>query len=478
MNDIINYNNKQYKFIINKTFKTTTDITERTIMIADAFGLGVDDEQEFNLYENFTFGFNLGDIVYITGDSGSGKTVLLNEIKVKLDREDYVDYDELIIDDNEVLINSVGKNLNDAVRILSLVGLNDAFLFLRKYKQLSDGQKRRYKIAKLINLDKKVWFFDEFLATLDRETAKIIAFNLQKNVRKLNKTLIIATTHIDLKEDLQPNIYIYKKFNDDIITEYNDEIDKEKRCSIIKDLKVEIGDKNDYNVLKKFHYKNEGIGAVKNIYSLTLNNSTIGVIVITYPLLSLRGRNTAIPGYSEASSENAKKINEDFECIGRIVIHPKYRSIGLAYNSIKEYMKLTTCKYIETIAVMANYNPFFEKAGMIKVDYDKDYDKTYLKILNNFREIGFEIDLMHSVKYITNIYNNLNKEQKLSFLADCERLIKGYNSTHGGDYVIKEINGEIQEFDFIKKIIRGNIVYLYKENENYKEIIKKNLFQF
>ncbi len=51
---------------------------------------------------------------------------------------------------NKPIIETVGKTLKEALEILSKVGLNDAFLFLHTYKQLSDGQKYRYKIAKLI----------------------------------------------------------------------------------------------------------------------------------------------------------------------------------------------------------------------------------------------------------------------------------------------------------------------------------------
>ena len=42
------------------------------------------------------------------------------------------------------------------------------------------------------------WIFDEFAATLDRDTAKIVAFNLQKLARQNGKAVLAATTHTDL----------------------------------------------------------------------------------------------------------------------------------------------------------------------------------------------------------------------------------------------------------------------------------------
>ncbi|MDH5483396.1 MAG: hypothetical protein OEY22_11070 [Candidatus Bathyarchaeota archaeon] len=78
------------------------------------------------------------------------------------------------------MIETVGETVEEAMELLSRVGLNDAFLFLRTYDQLSDGQKYHYRIAKLVEGDKQWWLMDEFAATLDRDTAKIVAYNLQK----------------------------------------------------------------------------------------------------------------------------------------------------------------------------------------------------------------------------------------------------------------------------------------------------------
>ncbi len=48
---------------------------------------------------------------------------------------------------------------------------------------------------------------DEFAACLDRDTAKIIAYNLQKIARQQGKAVIAATTHSDLVEDLKTSVY-------------------------------------------------------------------------------------------------------------------------------------------------------------------------------------------------------------------------------------------------------------------------------
>lgn len=49
-----------------------------------------------------------------------------------------------------------------------MAGLNDAYLFVRKPSEMSDGQKYRLKIAKLIESGADVWVADEFGAVLDQ----------------------------------------------------------------------------------------------------------------------------------------------------------------------------------------------------------------------------------------------------------------------------------------------------------------------
>jgi hypothetical protein len=104
----------------------------------------------------------------------------------------------------------------DAIRLLSVAGLSDAYLYIRKPSELSDGQRYRFRLAKLIEGDADVWVADEFGAVLDRVTAKIVAWNLAKVARAHGKTLIVATTHTDLREELAPSLTVTKRFHERI----------------------------------------------------------------------------------------------------------------------------------------------------------------------------------------------------------------------------------------------------------------------
>jgi len=204
------------KFTVSKKFSTKVARTDRVIEVAESFGLGLDD-REFILFEDFEMEIENGDVVYITGQSGSGKTVLLKqcETALQLDNQVVMNIDDVQLE-NVPLVDQVGKTTKEALMILSRVGLNDAYLFIRKPSELSDGQRYRLRLAHLLNLPADVWVADEFGAVLDRVTAKIVAFSLQKHARKEGKTLIVATTHEDLLEELGPSLVVKKRFRDKV----------------------------------------------------------------------------------------------------------------------------------------------------------------------------------------------------------------------------------------------------------------------
>lgn len=203
-------------YTIRKKFTTRVQRTPRVLECAEAFGIGLADK-DFTVYDGLEIPIDQGDVVYITGQSGSGKSLMLKEL-VKLMREygvEVANLDEIAFDERP-LVDQVGKDFSSAARLLSMAGLNDATLFVRSPSQLSDGQKYRFKLAKVIESSAKVWVADEFTATLDRFTARMVAFCLQKMAREVGATVLVATTHMDLEQDLNPSLVIKKFYQDKV----------------------------------------------------------------------------------------------------------------------------------------------------------------------------------------------------------------------------------------------------------------------
>lgn len=205
------------QYVLDKRFVCKVDRSDRVLEIAEAFGLGLDDK-EFVVFDKQAVEIEQGDVVYITGQSGSGKSLALRELKKQMSEAGHhiSDIDEVTLDLTRPLIDQIGSNTAEALTLLSIAGLNDAYLFVRKPQELSDGQRYRFRLAKIIESGANVWVCDEFLAVLDRTTAKVIAFNLQKVARKVKATLIVATTHTDMVADLAPNLYINKRYREKI----------------------------------------------------------------------------------------------------------------------------------------------------------------------------------------------------------------------------------------------------------------------
>jgi ABC-type ATPase with predicted acetyltransferase domain len=406
------YDRNAGKFLINIAYKTRTDVTDRTVAVAEAFGLGVDEHREHVVYDDVELKIGPQDIVYVTGDSGSGKSVLLDAIVRDLNPLETARMSDVEIDPKKPLIDTVGRSINEGLKLLSKVGLNDAFLFVRRYTQLSEGQRYRYRVAKLIESGAQWWIMDEFCSRLDRDTARIVAFNVQKLARKEGKAVVAATTHADLFEDLRPSVHIHKRFGKEIHVEYcTNELNQE--CSLVQEIRVEEGDLEDYKQLVQFHYRQGGHPPLRKVFRMKRKDELVGVILYCYPPITLIGRKKVF-----RRKFTPQEVNKKFAIISRVVVHPKYRTIGLGVKLVKETMPLVELPFIEAIAVMAQYNPFFEKAGMTKI-MERFPSHNILDAIENLRELGFNPMLLGSTKYNLERLKRMNRKE----LKACKEIL-------------------------------------------------------
>jgi ABC-type ATPase with predicted acetyltransferase domain len=394
------YDRTEGKFTFNISYETHTKPTPRSLVVAEAFGLGIDDTQRFKVLDA-ELKIGSEDIVYITGDSGSGKSVLLRAIKADLG-EEAIDLSDVAVDAEKPLIETVGATVEEGLELLSKVGLNDAFLFLRTYSQLSDGQRYRYRIAKLIESGKQWWLMDEFAACLDRDTAKIIAYNLQKIARQQGKAVIAATTHSDLSEDLKPSVLVRKRFGEEIKIDYCANTPAAE-CSLIREMRVEEGSREDWQKLSSFHYRGHKVAVPRKIFRLKRGDELCGVIVYSYPPPACYGRRMVLPRMT------IQEMNKQLSIINRVVIHPKYRTVGLGAKLIRETMPLVGTQYVELIAVMAKYSPFAEKAGMQKIAQQQTVEGIS-SVSKALSELGFDSQLLASERYVLTKLESLKPE--------------------------------------------------------------------
>jgi N-acetylglutamate synthase-like GNAT family acetyltransferase len=152
-------------------------------------------------------------------------------------------------------------------------------------------------------------------------------------------------------------------------------------------------------------------GAAKDIL-LETRRRVCKVIACGYPPSASFRRRLVLPKIS------MKELNEKLSVISRVVVHPKYRTIGLGSRLVHDTLSLAGTEYVEMSAVMAKYNPFAEKAGMKKIAKQQP-PKEALGILKTLQGLGFNDQLLGSEKYV------LEKLQSISS-QDVERIKQAF----------------------------------------------------
>lgn len=218
---------------VQRQFTTAVRPSANVLKVAAMFGLGLDRQRTMQVIAPTTFELSPGHVVFITGASGSGKSVLLAEIGRTL--QDHQSVNVLRFEDlpplpDRPLVDCFdGLPLEQVTAVLSLAGLNDAFVMLRRPGELSDGQRYRLWLAEAMALTQcsdhaqlNVVLADEFAATLDRITAAVIARNIRKWTRRTAAPVcfVAATTHDDLLEPLEPDVLIENHLGEriDVVT--------------------------------------------------------------------------------------------------------------------------------------------------------------------------------------------------------------------------------------------------------------------
>jgi len=168
-----------------------------------------------------------GNIIMLTGSSGSGKSLLLKAIDPTYkDKNLIIDLEnkssnysvawlkELESDMPLIQYFSEKWGINSAISALNQAGLSEAFIYLKPYKFLSRGQQYRARLAELSLGQEPVWLVDEFCSDLDPFTAKIVANSFRKQVIKSGRIAIVAAANYEhFWEALKPTRLIVLRQN-------------------------------------------------------------------------------------------------------------------------------------------------------------------------------------------------------------------------------------------------------------------------
>lgn len=182
--------------------------------------------EEIILFSNFNLTIDDGEFVVFSGNSGCGKTTLLNMIgsiekpdsgKIIVDnidignKKNHLNYfrnkigflfqnfalvDNKTVKENLKLIRKDCKTNLSMEEALKIVGLEDKLN--KKVYTLSGGEQQRVSLARLMLKKCDIILADEPTGSLDKKNAEEV-MNILKKLNKQGKTIILVTHDEDIK---------------------------------------------------------------------------------------------------------------------------------------------------------------------------------------------------------------------------------------------------------------------------------------
>src|SRR5690606_17036720 len=123
--------------------------------VAAMFGLGLDDDAPTAVIPPTDLTLEPGQVILVTRPRGSGKSTLPRLLDHHLANRGHppghrIRFDALPPLPDRSLVDCFDAPLPRVLRALSLAGLGDAFVMLRRPRELSDGQRYRLHLAQTI----------------------------------------------------------------------------------------------------------------------------------------------------------------------------------------------------------------------------------------------------------------------------------------------------------------------------------------
>jgi ABC-type lipoprotein export system ATPase subunit/GNAT superfamily N-acetyltransferase len=186
--------------------------SERGRKVQEAFGI-ISNEFNFSLVKNIKIKASKGEIILISGPSGSGKSLLLRAIRwlVASGKNRGRMPSDVIVEGTSILnkikvatlrpilkelspIELLNKHsLEESLKILASAGLAEPQLYVRPAGHLSVGQTYRLSLALALADNSDVVLIDEFCESLDEYTTFAVCKRLKRAIIENGLSILVAT---------------------------------------------------------------------------------------------------------------------------------------------------------------------------------------------------------------------------------------------------------------------------------------------
>jgi len=142
-------------------------------------------------------------------------------------------------------------------------------------------------------------------------------------------------------------------------------------ATVFQDIHIVRGALADYQELARFHYCRRPpvapalVGAAWHMVGRA-SPRRAGAIVLTMPCLNNAARAAATGDAFVAPNprERARLLNRELRTIARVVVHPRYRGIGVGTQLVRWALEHAGTRYVEAIAELGFVHPFLVRAGL------------------------------------------------------------------------------------------------------------------
>lgn len=152
-----------------------------------------------------------GSVALVTGPSGCGKSRLLRKLCAAAKPAMYRDLSAHERRPSKAaVIDRIALPVDRALRLLGAAGLADPFVLGRTACELSVGERSRFMLARALVRPPAWLAIDEFLTTLDRETAWGVACSFRRAAAEFapHTRIVVATAHEDVARSLNADVVV------------------------------------------------------------------------------------------------------------------------------------------------------------------------------------------------------------------------------------------------------------------------------
>ncbi len=345
-----------------------------------------------------------GSLTVLTGPSGSGKSTLRADIH-RAFTESHLPMPASIVDPAKLrpgnrscleLLGGRAHDIDRALDRLARVGLADASAITARASTLSDGQRERLLLALAMQRAKRLarntpvlLSIDELGARVDNACARAMGRCIRRwldDHKHLNIRAVITSHRTQAVRQLRPATVI------DLGTLGQPRLitDTRKPQSFELLYHISQGTRADLKALVPLHYRPGAPATIAKVLRCIdiATGELIGVLSVSLPTLNARWRDHAWPGRYNTGDRrhDAYRLTAEVRCISRVIVAPAHRSMGVARQLIRAYLRDPLTPRTEAVSAMGRISPIFERAGMTA--HDLPIASRHQRLLDAFEHIG------------------------------------------------------------------------------------------